>query len=301
VTRVRRRAVPYVFMLPAVTFFVLFLLAPMVYTIYLSTRGVQVSGLGLGPGSREEVAVGAANYRAALGDPELYRGALRVLLYGGIVLPVMLGLALLFALLLDSGATRLTRFSRLAIFLPYAVPGVIAGLLWAFLYLPAVSPIHFLLSQLGLPEPDLLTGNTVFGSVANIAIWGGTGFNMMILYTALRAVPRELYDAARVDGASEVQLALRIKVPHLTPAIILVSVFSMIATVQVFTEPTILNPITPTISSTWTPLMKVYRDAFTENNIYSAAATSVVLALAILVVSFGFLRLVQARAFGEHR
>jgi multiple sugar transport system permease protein len=288
-------------MVPAVVMFALFMLAPIVYTLYLSTIGVRVSGLGLGPGAREEVAVGLANYRAALTDPELYRGTMRVLAYGAIVLPVMLGLALVFALLLDSGVTRLTRFTRLAIFLPYAVPGAIAGLLWAFMYQPAVSPIHFLARQLSLPEPDLLSPTTVYGSLANIAVWGGTGFNMMVLYTALRAVPRELYDAARVDGASELQLALRVKVPLLTPAIIFTTVFSMIATLQVFTEPTILDPITPSISSTWTPLMKIYRDAFTENDIHSAAATSVVLALAILVLSFGFLRAVQARAFAEDR
>ena len=69
--------------------------------------------------------------------------------------------------------------------------------------------------------------------------------------------------------------------------------FSIIATLQVFTEPMTLRPLTNSLSTTWTPLMKVYRDAFMRNDLYSAAATSVVLAIATLVVSFGFLRLVQ--------
>ena len=69
-------------------------------------------------------------------------------------------------------------------------------------------------------------------------------------------------------------------------------VFSIIATLQVFTEPTTLRPLTNSISTTWTPLMKVYRDAFVRSDIYSAAATSVVIALVTLVLSFGFLRLV---------
>jgi multiple sugar transport system permease protein len=292
---------PYLFLLPAALMFTLFLLLPIGYAVWLSTRGVRVSGLGFGAGARREVAVGLANYRAAMADPELWRGSLRVLVYGVIVLPTMLGLALVFALLLDSTVTRFTRFSRIAIFLPYAVPIVIAALMWGFLYLPGVSPIHHLTRNLGLPDPDFLTPTTVFGSLANIAVWGGVGFNMLVLYTALRAVPRELYDAARVDGCSELQLALRVKIPLLLPAIILTAVFSLIATVQVFSEPTTLRPIASVISTSWTPLMKVYRDAFIQGDLYSAAATSVLIALAALVLSFGFLRVVQSRAFGEDR
>ncbi len=78
-------------------------------------------------------------------------------------------------------------------------------------------------------------------------------------------------------------------------------VFSMIATLQVFAEPTTLKPLTNTISSTWTPLMKVYRDAFTRDDIYSAAATSVVIAAATFLLSFGFLRLMQNRAFSQEK
>jgi multiple sugar transport system permease protein len=291
--------VPYLMVLPAIVMFTLFLLLPIGYTVYLSFRRVRVSGLGFGGGARREVAVGLANYRASLADPELWHGALRVLLYGAIVLPVMLGLALVFALLLDSSVARLTRFSRIAIFLPYAVPGVIATLLWGFMYLPSVSPILDVAQRLHLPQPDFLTPVAIFPSLANIAVWAGVGFNMLVLYTALRAVPRELYDAARVDGCSELQLALRVKIPLLLPAIILVSVFSIIATLQVFSEPTTLRPLTNTILSTWSPLMKVYRDALIQNDIYSAAATSVIIAAAALVLSFGFLRVVQRRAFGE--
>ncbi len=74
--------------------------------------------------------------------------------------------------------------------------------------------------------------------------------------------------------------------------------FSMIATLQVFSEPMTLKPLTNTMSSTWSPLMKVYRDAFVQGDIYSAAATSVVIAAATLVLSFGFLKLVNTRSDG---
>jgi multiple sugar transport system permease protein len=124
---------------------------------------------------------------------------------------------------------------------------------------------------------------------------------MIVIYTALRAIPSEIYESARLDGCSELQIALRIKIPLVTPALIMTGVFSTIATLQVFSEPTTLRPLTNSLASTWTPLMKIYQDAFARDDIYTAAASSVVLALATLVLSFGFLRLVQARAFGPEQ
>ncbi|MDP9841024.1 carbohydrate ABC transporter permease [Streptosporangium lutulentum] len=286
-------AVPYLFLAPAMVLFTLFMAVPIVYTAYLSLRRTKVSGLGLGKNSRTEIFVGLDNYAAAVTDGELWAGWLRVLGYGLLVLAVMLGLALLFALLLDSAHVRLARFSRIAVFLPYAVPGVAASLLWGFLYLPSLSPIRQVL------DIDLLGTGAVTFSMANVAVWGGVGFNMLVLYTNLRAVPRTYYEAARIDGAGEIQIALRIKIPIMLPAIILTTVFSIIATIQVFTEPTTLRPLTNTISSTWSPLMKVYRDAFVTGDLYSAAATSIVIAAISLVLSFGFLRIVRNRAFGE--
>lgn len=293
-----RRAAPYAFLAPAFILFLLFLVLPIGYAGYLSLRKIQVSGLGLGRGARREVYAGLANYRSALTDDALWSGALRVLGYGALLLPVMLGLALLFALLLDSRRSGLRRFARIAIFLPFAVPAVLGSMLWGFLYLPAMSPLNFALARLGLPEPDLLSTDLVLFSVVNIALWGGVGFNMIVMYTSLRAIPRELYESARIDGCSEVQVALRIKIPLLLPAIIMTTVFSMIATLQVFSEPITIRSLTNAITSDWTPLMKVYVDAFARNDIYGAAASSVLIAAITLVLSFGFLRLVQRRAFG---
>jgi len=297
--RTASRWAPYAFLAPAVILFTLFILLPIIYAAYLSLHKVEVKGLGLGKGSRTEVFAGLENYRSAVTDSVLWDGALRVLGYGALLLPGMLGLALLFALLLDRPRVALRRFSRLAIFLPYAVPAVIASLLWGFLYLPATSPLNDTMASVGLPEPDLLDTSWVFYAVVNIGLWGGVGFNMIVLYTALRAIPRELYEQARIDGCSELQVALRVKIPLLIPALIMTTVFSMIATLQVFVEPMNLRPLTNSINSAWTPLMKIYSDAFGQNDIYSAAATSVVIATITLVLSFGFLRLVQRRAFGE--
>ncbi|WP_042392089.1 carbohydrate ABC transporter permease [Streptacidiphilus carbonis] len=295
------RPAPFGFLAPAIVLFALTFALPIGYAGYLSFRKIHISGLGLGAGARSEGWAGLSNYTSALSDSELLNGTLRVLVYGGMLVPIMLGLALLFALLLDADKVRLRAFSRIAIFLPYAIPGVVASLLWGFLYLPATSPGYFLLGKLGMSGPQLLSGNGMYVALANIAVWGGTGFNMVVIYTSLRSIPAEIYEAARIDGASELQIALRIKIPMVLPSLVLTFFFSLIATLQVFSEPTTLRPLTNGISSTWSPLMKVYHDAFTQGDIYSASATSVVIAAVTLAISFGFLKLVGSRAYGEQQ
>ena len=298
--RTKNRHVPYVAVAPAVVLFALFFAAPICYAAYMSLRGVHVKGLGLGPHARREVWVGLRNYTSALGDSDFWHGVLRTLAYGAFLLPMMLGLALLFALLLDSARARLTRFARIAIFLPYAVPIVISSLLWGFLYLPTVSPLEPLFHLFGMKMPDLFAGSTVLFSVANVGIWGGTGYNMIVIYTSLKALPPEVYEAARLDGCGEVRIALRIKVPMVAPALVLTGLFSMIATLQVFSEPTVLQPLAKTISTSWTPLMKISNDAFARNDLYGAAAEAVIVAVLIVGLSFSLLRFVNKRAFAEN-
>jgi multiple sugar transport system permease protein len=295
--RTAPRVAPYAFVTPAVVLYAVTLLLPIGYTVYLSVEKVHVTGLGLGAGARQQVFAGLSNYASALADQPFLSSLLRVLVYSVILVPVMLGLALLFALLLDARRVRFQRFARLSIFLPYAVPTVIASLLWGFLYLPTVSPFPQILRLVGLSMPNLFSTNVVLLSVANIGVWGGTGFNMIVMYTALRAVPSELYEAARIDGASQWQVALRVKIPMIAPALVLTGVFSIIATLQVFNEPQTLYPLTNTISPDWMPLMRVYDLAFNDNNSYEAAAMSVLIAAVMFVGSFFLLRVSSKRVF----
>lgn len=289
----------YIFIAPAALCFLAFLAVPIGYALWVSVRREQVVGLGLGAGGRVEGWAGLGNYAQVLADPEFLASALRVLVYGLVLVPVMLGLALLFALLLDSPRARLRRAGRILIFLPYAVPAVISSLLWGFLYLPDVSPFYYLFERWGWDVPSLFSSGLVMFAVANIAVWGGVGFNMVVIYTSLKAIPSELYEAAELDGCTQVGMAWRIKIPIVVPSIIMTFVFSMIATLQVFAEPMLLRPLTSSISTTWSPLMRIYRDAFTENDIYTASAGSVLVALATFVISFGFLRLVRGQAFSQ--
>lgn len=288
---------PYLFLAPAGILFLAFLAIPIAYALYLSVRGMQIEDSG--PfGVQTDTWVGFSNYLQALTDAEFLAGFSRLLVYGLLAVPLTLGLALLFALLLDLPRVRAVRFSRAAIFVPYAVPGVIASLLWGFLYLPTTSPLNWVLEQLGLPGVELLSGSLLYPAIANIAVWTGVGFNMIIIYTSLRGIPEEIYEAARLDGATETAISWRIKIPLVAPALVLTGLFSLIGTLQLYGEPTTLRPMTTEISQTWVPLMKIYRDAFARDDMWLAAASSVLLAVGTLILSVILLRLTQRSAFG---
>ncbi|ONK10529.1 sugar ABC transporter permease [Streptomyces sp. MP131-18] len=293
----RTTMAPFVFIAPALLFFLAFMAIPIGYALYLSLQGLRIVDEGVF-GIRTEVFVGLANYRQMLTDSGFWAGFGRLGLYGIIAVPLTLGLALLFALLLDHGAARSKRFSRVAIFLPYAIPGVVASLMWGFMYLPSTSPFSYLTEKLGLGTIPFLDAGVIYPSMANIAIWGGVGFNMIIIFTSLRGIPPELYDAARIDGCTEWRIAWRIKVPLVAPALVLTGLFALIGTLQVYGEPTMLSPMTTEISQTWVPLMQVYRDGFIRDDLPLAAAGSVILAVGTLLVSLLLLKITQRRAFG---
>jgi multiple sugar transport system permease protein len=256
------------------------------------------SGLGLIDAQVTTVFVGLDNFRSVLSDPSFAASIGRILLFGFVQVPVMLGFALLIALILDGIATRFAAFYRLAAFLPYAVPGIVATTIWAFFYLPDISPINSVGSTIGLPRVDLLSPGTVLWSVANVSTWSWTGYNMVILFSQLQAIPRDLYEQAAVDGASRFAIARRIKVPLITPALVLTTVFSIIGTIQLYTEPYVLSRLTIAIDSSYTPVMAVSA-AVKGNDFYTGATISTVLAFVTFALSFGFLKLVGRRAYVE--
>jgi multiple sugar transport system permease protein len=265
-----------------------------VYTIYQSLFRFQRSGLGL---TGTTVGFGGlSNYVNVLSDPKFYSSVGRVLLYGIVQVPVMLILALVLALLLDSAVVRFKAFFRLAFFVPYAVPGVVAALIWGYLYEPGISPIVSGFQALHLPTPDFLGFSTVLWSIANVSTWSWTGYNMLIIFAALQAIPGEIYESARIDGCSGIRLAWDIKVPLVAPALVLTCVFSIIGTLQLFTEPQIFYQISNYVSTSFTPVYYAYNMAFAYTNYYYAAALSVVLALVTFILSFGFLRVARRQS-----
>lgn len=279
------------FLLPFLALFLLCFIAPICYAVYESLFRVERTGpLGLGSGATE-VFTGLDNYRRALKDDGFTAGFGRVLLFGAVQIPVMIALATGLALLLEAASARWVGFFRTAFFLPYGVPGVIASILWGFLYVPGISPFVEMAGSAGW-EVDFLSDGTVLWSIANIVTWQFTGYNMLVLIAQLKAVPVELYEAARVDGADAWQVVRHIKLPLIRPALVLTTVFSIIGTLQLFSEPLVLRPLSNAIDSGYTPNLHAYNEAFTGNNQHAAAAEAVLLALVACVLSFGFLRLV---------
>jgi multiple sugar transport system permease protein len=275
----RSSKLPVLLVAPALVLLALFTFAPAAYAVYLSLMKLHVSGGLLGTSSTQ-VFAGLSNYADTFRDPEFWHSLGRMLLIAVIGVPATVILATAFALCLDANAARLTTVARLAIFLPYAVPGVIASILWGFLYLPATSPI-------GGSVINYFGNREIFFTVANVAVWGVVGFNTVVLYTALRALPRDVRQAAEIDGASELQIALHVKLPQIAPAIAMIALFSVIGALQLFNEPTALKPLTNAITSTWVPLMRVYSDAFVNNNIYGGAASAFTLLVMTVALTVG--------------
>lgn len=220
-------------------------LVPLGYALFLSLFTDRLSGLGF-DGYRQ-VFTGLGNYTSVLADPAFRESVAHAALYALVHIPVMLAGALVLALLLDSAAVRLRQMWSLAVFLPHAVPGVIAGLIWGYLYSPGIGPLNDILPF------DPLGDNGVLPSIVNMATWQWMGYNMIIFYTALQTVPREVLEAARADGAGALRTALSIKVPMIRPTVFVALVFTTIGSLQLFTEPLVLRTFTGTVTSTWTP------------------------------------------------
>jgi len=275
----KQRLAAYLFLVPFFVVFLTMLVVPLVYSGYLSLFESKLIG--------GDVFAGVANYVRALTDSAFLAGLGRVGLFFIIQVPIMLGLALFLALALDSARARGSKAVRLLIFMPYAVPAVVATLMWGYLYGPDFGPIAQISRAAGLGTPDFLSPEAILGSMMNIVTWEFVGYNMIIMYAALRSIPAELYEAAEIDGAGQFRLAWSIKIPAIRPALMLTVIFSIIGSFQLFAEPSLLNAIAPdAISSSFTPNYYAYNLAFINQELNYAAAIAFLLGVVNAVVSY---------------
>jgi multiple sugar transport system permease protein len=278
----------YLFIAPFLLVFVVLLLVPLGYSFYISLFRTQIVG--------GTTFVGLTNYRAALSDTLFRSGLARVGRFILVQTPVMLGFALFFALALDSARLRFARLIRLGVFLPYAVPSIVAALMWGYLYGPSFGPFAQIAHDLGTTAPGFLSSQWMLASIGNIVTWEFTGYNMIVIYAALQAIPSELYDAAAVDGAGGIRTAWSVKIPIIRPVLQLLVFFSLIGTFQLFSEPDIMAAIAPTvIGNAYTPNLYAYNLIFTDQEVNYAAAVSFLLAFVILVLSYSVILLTNRR------
>ncbi|MFJ8357273.1 carbohydrate ABC transporter permease [Streptomyces sp. NPDC093984] len=274
--------------------FVFLYLLPIGYAVYQSLFREQQSGLGLG-GSTTEF-TGLDNYTKGLSDSAFMGSILRVVLFACVQIPVMLFLSLVLALLLDAVTSRVAGRFRILLLVPYMIPGVVAAIMWVNLYSPDVGPLTPLGEFFGL-HWNFFAPSMVWPSIGNLLTWHGIGYNMVIIYSALQGVPRDLFEAARLDGASEIRIARSIKIPYVRGALVLTGLLSIIQMLQIFNEPALFRNVTPqTVSDSFTPIMIIYNQAFNSGNYHYAAALSVLLALILGVASFLFYRFTSKEA-----
>jgi multiple sugar transport system permease protein len=260
---------------------------PAAYAIYLSVFSQQHSGLGFGNG--RTVFVGLHNFVVVLTDPSFLRSIGVTFAYVVLFIPILVVGSLAFALLLDSGLARARQFAQTALFLPHAVPGIIASIIWLYLYTPGISPMLALLQDLDI-QVDLLGQTLLIPSLVNIALWGGLGYNTVIFYTALQAVPRDVMEAAAVDGAGPIRTALRVKVPMVRASVVTVTMFTLVGSLQLFTEPKLFQQSTPLIGDRFTPNMYIFDAAFNRSNYGLASAASVLLLVLCCLLSYAVAR-----------
>ncbi|RZU66110.1 carbohydrate ABC transporter membrane protein 1 (CUT1 family) [Microterricola gilva] len=264
---------------PFMLLFAVVFLAPLVYAIYLSLfRETLVGGNSF---------VGFENYAKAMVDPKFWDAMLRVTIFLLVQVPIMLGLALFAALALDSARLRWVPFYRLSIFLPYAVPGVVAVMIWGYMYGSQFGLVADINRFFGVDLPSPLAENLIMASIGNIVTWEFVGYNMLIFFSALKAVPQELYEAAEIDGAGAFRTIFSIKLPSIRGAMIIATIFSVIGSFQLFNEPSILQTIAPnSITSYFTPNLYAFNLSFAGSQFNYAAAIAIVSGIITMVVAY---------------
>ncbi|MES4904117.1 MULTISPECIES: sugar ABC transporter permease [unclassified Streptomyces] len=277
--RDRRSWTGWGFIGPFVAVFALVFLAPIGYSIYLSLFRDRLIG--------GNTFVGLDNYQQALQDDQFWAGVTRVGLFLAVQVPIMLGIALLVALALDSGRLYGRDFFRISIFLPYAVPAVVATLMWAFMYGTRFGLVGDINDTFGVSLPDPLSPDLILASIGNIVTWEFVGYNMLIFYSALRVIPHSLYEAAEIDGAGQFRVITAIKLPAIRGALVIATIFSIIGSFQLFNEPSILKPLAPNaITTDYTPNYYTYTLSFNGQQHNYSATVAIVMGLITMVIAY---------------
>lgn len=277
--RERRSWRPWTFIGPFMVVFALVFLAPIVYSIVISLFRDQLVG-----GS---VFVGLENYGRALNDPQFWSAVGRVSIFLLVQVPIMLGIALFVAMAVDSARLFGSNFFRISIFLPYAVPAVVAALMWGFMYGTRFGLIGNINEAFGVSLPNPLAPDLVLIAIGNIVTWEFVGYNMLIFYSALRVIPHSLYEAAQIDGAGQWRVVWSIKLPAIRGALVIATIFSIIGSFQLFNEPSVLQSLAPNAITTYfTPNLYAYHLSFSGQQYNYAATVAIVMGLITMVIAY---------------
>jgi ABC-type sugar transport system permease subunit len=287
--RVNRRALAgYCFISPALLFLLVFALGPFLFTIWVSLHDWNM----LTP-IVSMPWVGFENYRYLLFDDPLFRETLRNTVYYAVFsVSISVVMALGIALLLN-GPIKLRAFWRAAFFIPYITIPVAVAIVWRSMLNERYGMINGLFEAVGLPtQPFIGSISQAMPSLIGIAIWQSLGYYMIIFLAGLQAIPADLYEAARLDGANTWRLFWSITLPLLKPTLLFVVVVNTLSSLQVFDMPFVLTQGGP-VNSTNTLVLYMYDTAFKFLRMGRATAMSVLLFLIIFVITLVQLRLLK--------
>jgi len=264
--------------LPFLVAFLVFMIAPLGYAIYTSLYTTRIIG--------GTVYTGATNYTQTLQSGDFWSGVIRVVVFGAIQIPVMLAIAFFFACVFDLRVAKFGRLWRTIFFIPFAIPAVVGAVMWSFLLEPQFGPFTHFANLLGFHGTNFFSPGLMLPSIIVIVIWEWTGYNMVILYTALKSVPREIVEAAILDAAPLWKIILKVKLPMVRPAIVMLIFLNTIGALQLFTEPLILSYFQPqAISVNYTPTLDIYNTGIGGGQYNLAAAMAVILGVVIVLIS----------------
>lgn len=228
--------------------------------------------------------VGLRNYQEMLGD-RLFWTALKNTVYFTVVsVPVTLVLALGLAVLMNRKIRGIS-ILRAIYFFPVTASIVSVSLLWAWMYTPDFGILNYLLSFVGLPKVNWLVDPTLaMPSVIIMSVWRGLGFNIVVFLAGLQSIPRDLYEAAELDGAGGWDQFRQITVPLLTPTLFFATIMALIASFQVFEQTYIMTQGGPG-NATLTLVYQIFLNGFTYLRMGYASALSFVLFAILFVIT----------------
>lgn len=268
------------FLLPAGIILVFFFFIPFFETIILSFKDYSTS-------IYNPTWVGLANYIELMKSPIFYKVLGNTFIYLFVAVPILAIVPLILAILINQKIRGIT-FYKILIYLPVIVSIVVAVIAFKWLYAQQ-GILNFFLAQIGLNPIGWLT-DTRFAlySVIIVTIWKGVGYYMMIYLAGLMSVPKELYEACDIDGASFFKKHLTVTIPHIMPTIALVSTISAISAMKVFAEIYVMTKGGP-LNSSKTIVYYIYERAFENLDLGYASALAVV--LLVLVMAFSLINI----------
>jgi multiple sugar transport system permease protein len=280
----------WLFMSPTTLFFLVFFIAPFFFIVYVSFQNWNM----LTP----MTAAGLSNYTAVLGNTTFQQVAWNTALYTIASLVVIPPLGLVIASLLNA-EVRLQGLWRTLFFSPVLISQVALALIWGALLNPSFGPINNILLSLGIPAQQWLSSpSEVLWVIVVITAWQSMGYYAVIYLAGLQGVPRDLKEAAQVDGATTWRSFWRVTFPNLRETNTFVFIILTINSLQIFIPIYVLTGGGPNEASN-SILLYIYNQSFQYLNMGQASAMSVVLFLAILLVSIVEVAIMMRRSWGN--